>query len=62
MSDLKLMDLPVWRVRHVAQYLQVSPRTIYNKVSLGTIPYHKRKGSRFPYFLPEEIENWVLEG
>lgn len=62
MSTLDIINLRIWRVQDVAEYLQLSPRTIYNKVSQGTIPFHKRKGSRFPYFLPEEIENWLLEG
>lgn len=50
---------PLWRVPQVAKYLKLKPRTIYNKVSLGDLPYHKVGGTL--YFLRDEIENYILE-
>ena len=50
----------LWTVDEVAEALSLSKGTIYNKVSSGAIPYHK-KGKKL-YFLQEEILNWVMEG
>lgn len=62
MSNLEIMKLPIWRVEHVAEYLHLETRTIYNKVSKGEIPFYKRPGCKHLYFFPQEIENWVQGG
>ena len=59
-DKIKLFDKRIWRIIDVADYLQLSVKTVYNKTSRGEIP-HIKKG-KVLYFRPEEIENWVLEG
>ena len=55
-----LFDKKIWRTIDVAEFLQISVKTVYNKTSKGEIPYIKK--GKVLYFRPEEIENWVLEG
>lgn len=50
----------IWRINDVSKYLGVTKGHIYNLVSRNKIP-HIKKG-RLLYFVPSEIENWVLEG
>ena len=59
-QDITLFDKKIWRIKDVAQYLQLSVGTIYNKTSKGEIPYLKK--GKVLYFRPEDIVEWVLEG
>ena len=59
-KQFMLFDKRIWRIIDVAEYLQLSVKTVYNKTSRGEIPFIK-KGKTL-YFRPEEIENWLLEG
>ena len=59
-SRFTLFDKKIWRINDVAQFLQCSVKTIYNKTSKGEIPYIK-KGKTL-YFRPDDIENWLMEG
>ncbi len=56
----QLFNKRIWKIKDVAEYLQCSVGTIYNKTSKGEIPFFKKGKSL--YFSPEEIENWVQEG
>lgn len=56
----QIFDKRIWRIADVAEYLQCSVKTIYNKTSKGEIP-HIKKG-KVLYFNPVEIENWLMEG
>lgn len=56
----RFFDKKIWRIIDVAEYLQCSVKTIYNKTSRGEIP-HIKKGKTL-YFRPDVIESWVLEG
>jgi excisionase family DNA binding protein len=47
----------VFDIEGVAEYTTLSPTTIYKKVSLGEIPYHKI-GSR-TLFMKDEIDDWI---
>lgn len=55
-----LFDKKIWRIKDVAEYLQLSVRTVYNKTSKDEIPFLKK--GKVLYFQPEKIENWLLEG
>ncbi len=55
-----LFNKKIWRITDVAEFLQCSMKTIYNKTSKGEIP-HIKKG-KLLYFRPDEIESWVMEG
>ncbi|HJQ69588.1 MAG TPA: helix-turn-helix domain-containing protein [Blastocatellia bacterium] len=44
-------------VEEVAELLRVSPRSVYDWVSQGVIPYHK--AGRRTIFLLEEILEWT---
>jgi putative molybdopterin biosynthesis protein len=46
-------------VEEVARLLRVSPRSVYDWVSQGVIPYHK--AGRRTIFLLEEILEWVAK-
>jgi excisionase family DNA binding protein len=46
-----------WRVREVAEALQISVQTVYRYVANGEIPCHKL--DRSVRFKPSEIERWV---
>ena len=50
----------IWRVLDVANYLGVTVGHVYNLVSRGEIP-HIKKG-KLVFFIPNEIETWVLGG
>ena len=60
MGSCSLFDKKIWKVKHVAAYLDCSIKTIYEKARLGQIPSIKK--GKFRYFIPQEIENWLLEG
>jgi excisionase family DNA binding protein len=54
----KLMMLPKFlTVEEVAELLRVSPRSIYDWVSQGVIPFHK--AGRRTIFLVDEILEWT---
>jgi excisionase family DNA binding protein len=46
-----------WRVREVAEALQISVQTVYRYVANGEIPCHKL--NRSVRFKPSEIERWI---
>ncbi len=44
-------------VKQIAEYLQVSPRTVYEGIHIGFIPHYKfSRGVRFKI---SEVERWV---
>lgn len=47
----------LWKVEEVAEYLRMSPNTIYDKVHSKTIPFLKI--GRLVRFRPNEIEKWL---
>jgi len=49
----------IWRISEVAEYLGCSKKTVYEKARLGIIPSIKK--GKFRYFIPSEVENWLLE-
>ena len=46
-----------WKVREVAEALQISVQTVYRYVANGEIPFHKL--NRSVRFKPSEIERWI---
>jgi excisionase family DNA binding protein len=62
-KDLKtIFDIQIkkiWRIPEVAEYLGCSKKTVYEKARLGIIPSIKK--GKFRYFIPSEVENWLLE-
>ncbi len=44
-------------VQQLSELIQASPRTIYNWVHIGYIPYYKVSG--FVRFRAEQIEGWL---
>lgn len=56
----KLFDKRIWRVSDVAEYLGVSEGHIYNLCSRREIPFVKK--GKLLYFIPKEVENWLLQG
>ncbi len=62
----KLFDKRIWKIGDVAEYLGCSKKTIYKKVTPKEIPKGMRipsfKKGKFRYFIPSEVENWLLEG
>lgn len=55
-----IFDKRIWKVKHVAEYLDCSVKTVYEKARLNEIPSIKK--GKFRYFIPQEVENWLLEG
>jgi len=49
-----------WTVTDLAEYLRVSPKTIYDWVHQRVIPFHKVRGTLLR-FKPSEIERWLSE-
>jgi putative molybdopterin biosynthesis protein len=49
-------------VKEVAQLLKVKPRTIYEMVAQGRIPYRKPLGSNILRFDLDEILAWMKAG
>jgi len=56
-SRLQLLKVP-----DVAALLNVKPRTIYEMVAQGRIPYRKPPGSNILRFDLEEIVEWTKAG
>lgn len=50
----------IWRIEDVVEFLGVSKGYIYQLTSKEKIPFIKK--GKLVYFVPQEIENWVLEG
>jgi PTS system nitrogen regulatory IIA component len=56
--DMKTQTLPEFlTVEEVAEWLRVSPRSVYDWVSQGIIPH--RKAGRRTIFLLSEILEWT---
>ncbi|MGZ3790667.1 MAG: helix-turn-helix domain-containing protein [Bacteriovorax sp.] len=51
------MNIQLLTVKQLAEYLKISPKTIYNKVSLEKIPFVKAGGSL--RFVLADIEKWL---
>ena len=51
--------MALWRVEQTAEYLGIRPKTLYEWVRLGRVPY--RKIGFNVRFDPGEIEAWVLD-
>lgn len=49
----------LWTVVEVAEFLNLRPKTIRNRVSLGKIPHVKVDG--LLRFRPSEIRRWIAE-
>ena len=49
--------LQLLTVKQLADYLKISPKTMYNKVSIERIPYVKAGGAL--RFIQSDIENWL---
>lgn len=56
----KFFNIQIWRVNEVADYLGVTHGHIYNLCSRREIPFVKK--GKLLYFIPSEIEDWVLQG
>ena len=50
----------IWRVHDVALFLECSKKHIYELARKEEIPSFKK--GKFRFFIPEEIEEWVLGG
>lgn len=50
------------KVAELAALLKVKPRTIYDMVAQGRIPYRKPRGSNILRFDLEEIIAWTKSG
>lgn len=57
MSGPQLLKVP-----ELAVLLKVKPRTIYEMVAQGRIPYRRPKGSNILRFDLEEILEWTKSG
>ena len=55
-----LKEKSVWKVQDVADFLGYSKKTVYIKAASGDLPSFKK--GKFRYFIPLEVENWLLEG
>ncbi len=49
----------LWTVTETAQFLKVSPKTVYDWVHKRQVPYHKL--NRLVRFVPQEIAKWLFE-
>ena len=54
---MKIKNANILDIAGVAEYTTLSKSTIYKKINLNEIPYHKI-GTRTLFFV-EEIDNWV---
>lgn len=50
----------LWTINETSTYLNLSVGTLYNLVWKREIPFHKKR--KRLYFIPREIQNWILEG
>ena len=53
-----LFNKLIWGIDEVCSFTSYARGTIYNLVSRGEIPFHKRSGGRRLVFIPREIINW----
>lgn len=51
--------MPLWRVEEAAEYLGIRPKTLYEWVRTGRVPY--RKLGFNVRFDPEELRGWVQQ-
>ena len=49
--------MALWRVKQAAEYLGIRPKTLYEWVRLGRVPY--RKIGFNVRFDPEELKQWI---
>lgn len=55
-----MKDESLWGAEEVAEYLDLSPDTVYRYMRRGIIPYVRPAG-RNVRFRPEEIVEWVKQ-
>lgn len=53
---------PIMNTGEVAAYLGKSPHTIRHYICDDKIPFHRTGENSFPYFIREEIDEWVAAG
>lgn len=53
----QLFEKIIWQIDDVCEVTTYKKGTIYNLVSIGEIPYRKRRGKLF--FIPSEVISWV---
>lgn len=51
--------MPLWRVEEAAEYLGIRPKTLYEWVRTGRVPY--RKLGFNVRFDPDELRSWVQQ-
>lgn len=58
------MNETCWRVREVAEFLRITPKTLYKWLRQGTAPPHLRVRGKRPTFRfdPEAVRAWLAEG
>jgi len=57
-----LFNKLIWGIDEVCSFTSYAKGTIYNLVSRGEIPYHRRGGGRRLVFIPSEIIKWFKGG
>jgi excisionase family DNA binding protein len=56
MEETRKIEKRGFTVVEAADYLGISPRTIYNEVSRGTFPVKPRRWGRKPIFRKEDLD------
>jgi excisionase family DNA binding protein len=56
MDEEKKIEKRGFTVAQTADYLGISPRTIYNEISRGTFPIKPRRWGRKPIFRKEDLD------
>ena len=59
-SSSNILLKKIWRLKETVEFLGISKGHLYNLTSRNEIP-HIKKG-KLLYFVPQDVENWVLEG
>jgi predicted DNA-binding transcriptional regulator AlpA len=58
-KEKDINEKTIWKVDDVAEFLSCSKKHIYELSRLGKIPSIKK--GKFRYYVPSDIENWLLE-
>lgn len=54
----QIFNRSIWGIEDVCSFTSYAKGTVYNLVSRGEIPYHKRGGGRRLVFVPSEVIEW----
>lgn len=54
----QIFNSSIWGIEDVCSFTSYAKGTVYNLVSRGEIPYHKRGGGRRLVFVPSEVIEW----